>query len=100
MERRTTMFTRLFVAMLVVVLAVSISSVAFAQATKSSDKKAEVTLKSVSCDPQCGFMVQSHDEKELTDIVVAHAKSAHNMDVKAEDVKGKMKTVSAKRAKK
>ncbi len=57
-------------------------------------------LKSVSCDPACGFKVQSHDEQELTDIVIAHAKKAHNADITAKDVKAKMKTVSVKSEKK
>jgi predicted small metal-binding protein len=43
--------------------------------------------------------VQSHDEQELTDIVISHAKRAHNMDITADDVKAKMKTVSMKAAK-
>jgi predicted small metal-binding protein len=63
-------------------------------------KKETTELKSVSCDPQCGLKVQSHDEQELTDIVVAHARKAHNMDVTAKDVKVKMKTVKTKETKK
>jgi predicted small metal-binding protein len=48
-------------------------------------------LKSVSCDPTCGFMVRSHDEKELTGIVIEHAKKAHNMNMTESQVKGMMK---------
>jgi predicted small metal-binding protein len=38
-------------------------------------------LKKVSCDPMCGFSVQSHDYKELKKFVAQHSKNAHNMDV-------------------
>jgi len=91
------MLTRLLGVMLVVVFALSIVSVASAQEKKVTGKKSE--LKSVTCDPACGFMVRSHDEKEITAIVIAHAKSAHNKDVTADDVKSMMKTVSPKKSK-
>lgn len=93
------MSARILLATLVVALVVSFSSVASAQGLQKEAKK-ETTLKSVSCDPQCGFMVQSHDENELTDIVIAHAKKVHNMDVTAADVRAKIKTVSVKSTKK
>jgi predicted small metal-binding protein len=50
-----------------------------------------LSLKEVTCDPSCGFMVRSHDEKELTEIVKSHAKNAHNMSITDNDVKAKMK---------
>ena len=93
------MLTRILLATLVVALMVTFVSSASAQGMKKETKKESVELKSVSCDPQCGFMVQSHDEKELTDIVIAHAKEAHNMDVTANDVKAKMKPVARKKSK-
>jgi len=49
-------------------------------------------MKSVECDPACGFMIRSHDEKEMIEIVKAHAKKAHNMTITAKDVQGKMKS--------
>jgi len=52
-------------------------------------------LKKVSCDPVCGFEVQSHDEKELTGIVVKHAKHAHDKDMSEPEVKDMMVAVSA-----
>lgn len=48
-------------------------------------------LKQVSCDPQCGFMIRSHDEKELTNMVKMHTKAVHNMDVSDKDIQDKMK---------
>ena len=83
----------------VVVFAPSIVSVASAQEKKARGKKTGTALESVTCDPACGFMVQGHDEKEVTVIVIAHAKSAHNKDLTAENVKPMMKTVPAKKSK-
>lgn len=34
-------------------------------------------LKKISCDPMCGFSVQSHEEKEVLDMAMAHVKHAH-----------------------
>ena len=96
------MLKKLLGVMLVVVLALSVVSIASAQDKKEMGnrmEKGEMTLKTVSCDPACGFKVTSHDEKELTDIVIGHAKHAHNKDVTATDVKGMMKTPSAKKSK-
>ena len=49
-------------------------------------------LKKVECDPKCGFIVRSHDEKEIIDIAISHAKMFHKMDISAKDVKGMMKS--------
>jgi predicted small metal-binding protein len=48
-------------------------------------------LKKVECDPKCGFLVQSHDEKELVAIAVQHAKKSHNLKITEKEVKGMMK---------
>lgn len=66
-----------------------------AQETKHKEaKKAgmHTELRSVSCDPTCGFKVRSHDEKELISIIKTHAKKAHGKDVTDEEVKQMMKT--------
>lgn len=34
-------------------------------------------LKKIECSPTCGFMVRSHDEKELVTIALEHAKRFH-----------------------
>jgi predicted small metal-binding protein len=47
-------------------------------------------LKKVECDPKCGFLVQSHDEKEIVDIAVQHAQKSHNMKITEKDVKEMM----------
>jgi predicted small metal-binding protein len=49
------------------------------------------TLKKIECDPTCGFMIRSHDEKELIDLVKQHAKKSHNMSVSEKDIRDKMK---------
>ncbi len=50
------------------------------------------TLKKVECDPKCGFMVRSHDEKEIIEIAMQHAKKSHNMTTITEkDIKAMMK---------
>ena len=51
------------------------------------------TLKKIECDPKCGFVVQSHDEKELIEIAREHAKKYHKMTVTDKDVKAMMKDV-------
>ena len=48
-------------------------------------------LKKLECDPKCGFMIQSHDEKEIIDAAMQHAKKSHNMAVTEKEVKAMMK---------
>lgn len=48
-------------------------------------------LKKIECDPKCGFQVQSHDEKEIVDIAIQHAKKSHNMAITEKEIKGMMK---------
>jgi predicted small metal-binding protein len=48
-------------------------------------------LKTIECDPNCGFMVRSHDEKEIIKIGKQHAKDFHNMTVSDEDARKMVK---------
>lgn len=48
-------------------------------------------LKMAECDPKCGFMVRSHDEKEIIDMVKQHAQKVHNMSVSDKDAASMMK---------
>jgi len=50
-------------------------------------------LKKIECDPKCGFLVQSHEEKEILDIAIKHAKKYHSMDLTEKDAKTMLKTV-------
>ena len=91
------MLHRMFVAGCAIALALSFASLTFAQDAKKEEKMApkkemHQTTMSVSCNPDCGFMCRSHDEKELTSIVINHAKMAHNKTMTEADVKKMMKT--------
>lgn len=55
------------------------------------------SLKTVSCPPECGFMCRSHDERELIEIVKAHAKNAHGKILTDEQVKSFMQTEPAQK---
>ncbi len=48
-------------------------------------------LKEVECDPKCGFLIRSHDEKEVVEIAMRHAKKYHDMTITEKDVKDMMK---------
>jgi predicted small metal-binding protein len=51
-------------------------------------------LKQISCDPSCGFMVRSHNEKEAMDMAMNHVKNAHKeMKVTKSDMQERMKNV-------
>lgn len=108
------MIRRLSAILVAVVLALVFSTISFAQDTtkaapvkegKSEMAKPEMAkpemgkgemskaaMYTVTCDPACGFMVRSHDQKEVVDITIKHAKRAHNKKVTEKDVKGMMKT--------
>jgi len=47
-------------------------------------------LKKIECDPRCGFVVQSHDEKEIVDIAIQHAKKSHSMAITEKEVRAMM----------
>ncbi|MCL5023234.1 MAG: DUF1059 domain-containing protein [Nitrospirae bacterium] len=54
-------------------------------------KTMEENLKKVECDPACGFMIKSHDEKEIIETVRQHAKRYHKKAVSEKEVKEMMK---------
>jgi len=105
---------RILTGMIVLAVALSFSLTTFAQDAakqemKKDEKKTEMTkdekkmemtkdekaagpLKSVACDPACGFMVRSHNEKELISIVKNHAKKMHKMEMTDAKIKEMMKT--------
>lgn len=53
----------------------------------------EDKLMSVSCDPMCGFKVQSHDMDELRSIVKAHVMEKHGKSLTDEEINGMMNPV-------
>lgn len=99
------MYKRIFVTMLVIVVAIAYATPTFAQESThkemKKDKKMEMTkaekimgpLKSISCDPGCGFSIQSRDEKEIFSVVKNHAKKVHHMDLTEKKAKEMIKTV-------
>ena len=48
-------------------------------------------LKQLECDPKCGFLIRSHNEKEIVEIAIQHAKKAHSMTVTEKDARGMLK---------
>ncbi len=79
---------KLFGAALALVLALGLSSVV-RSADEGQREKGE--LKTVACDPACGFSCTSRSEQEIIAMVKAHAKAYHNMDLTDEQVKSMIK---------
>ena len=97
---------RLFCGLLILALFLSFSALAQEKTAPPEAKKTDKMemskpeakmgpLKSVTCDPACGFMVRSHSEKELISMVKMHAKKMHNKTVTDKDVKEMMKSEEA-----
>ncbi len=99
------MHKRIFVTMIVIVIAMAFATLTFTQESTQKemkkDEKMEMTkaektmgpLKSISCDPGCGFSIQSRDEKEVLSVAKNHVKKVHHMDITEKKVKEMMKTV-------
>jgi len=89
------MMKRMSMAVLSIVLALYFAVPVIAQdppakaETKAVVKEAG-PVKQVTCDPACGFVVQSRDEKEICTMVKQHAKTHHNMKLSDKDVKAKI----------
>jgi predicted small metal-binding protein len=48
-------------------------------------------MKVGSCSPECGFMVRSHNESEVMEMLKTHAKKQHNMNMSDKDAMAKIK---------
>jgi predicted small metal-binding protein len=44
-------------------------------------------MKKIECPSPCNFSVRSHDEKEIIEVVIQHAKKSHNMNISEQEVK-------------
>jgi len=44
-------------------------------------------LRQLVCPPECGFMVRSHDEKEIIEMAKQHAKKSHKMTMTDKELK-------------
>jgi predicted small metal-binding protein len=90
--------------MLLLVLTLSFASITFSQDyVKKEVKKIEKTalersdketgaVKSISCGPECGFMLKSRNEKELISMTKEHVHKMHKKDVSDKDLLGMIKT--------
>lgn len=58
---------------------------------KATEKPEKGALKMLECPPECGFMVRSHDEKELYDMAKQHAKNIHKMKMSDKELKEMIK---------
>lgn len=85
------MLKRMLTAVTVLTLAIGVSASAQEKKSEKMEMKEAKAVKMVSCEPECGFMVKSKDEKEVTGIVMEHAKRAHGKSVGEADVKKMMK---------
>jgi len=45
------------------------------------------SLKQISCDPECGFLIRSHEEKEVVKMAHDHVKTAYHKDVSTNELK-------------
>jgi predicted small metal-binding protein len=48
-------------------------------------------MKTIECPSPCNFSVKSHDEKEIVEMTMQHAKKIHNMAITEQDVKKMIK---------
>jgi len=53
-------------------------------------------VKEIACDPACGFVVRSRNEKELVSIAREHLKTVHHMKMSEKEMKEKVKAVDVK----
>lgn len=56
-------------------------------------KEKKQQLKKIDCGPECGFMIRSHDEKEIIEATRKHVKQFHGKDMSEQEVKKDMETV-------
>lgn len=56
-------------------------------------------LKKIECYPKCGFMVRSHNEKELIQIAIQHVKNIHNLLLTEKEAKARIEPAYARKDK-
>ncbi|MES2154388.1 MAG: DUF1059 domain-containing protein [bacterium] len=47
-------------------------------------------LRAISCAPECGFLIRSHNDKEVMAAAVAHARTAHGRTFSEADARKMM----------
>jgi predicted small metal-binding protein len=48
-------------------------------------------MKKIECPAPCNFSVKSHDEKEIVEMTMQHAKKVYNMTITEQEVKKMIK---------
>ncbi|MDA8156912.1 MAG: DUF1059 domain-containing protein [Actinomycetota bacterium] len=56
-------------------------------------KEKKQQLKQIDCGPECGFLIRSHDEKEIIELTKKHVKQYHGMDMTDQEIKKDIETV-------
>jgi predicted small metal-binding protein len=51
-------------------------------------------IKKITCDPECGFAVQSHDEPEVLRMASEHVEKVHGKKVPEKELRDMMTTVN------
>ena len=44
----------------------------------------------IECEPDCGFLIRSHDESEVVTAGLSHVNKVHKMNTTAQEIKGKI----------
>jgi len=44
-------------------------------------------MKKLECPAPCNFSIKSHDEKEIIEMAIQHAKKSHKMTISEQEVK-------------
>jgi len=47
----------------------------------------------ISCEPECGFAVQSHDREETKDFAASHLADKHDMEITDKELEEKISEV-------
>ncbi|MDA8172990.1 MAG: DUF1059 domain-containing protein [Nitrospiraceae bacterium] len=59
----------------------------------ATKEKKQQQLKQIDCGPECGFLIRSHDEKEIIELTKKHVKQHHGMDMTDQEIKKDIETV-------
>ena len=56
--------------------------------------KKDESLRQISCDPECGFLIRSHDLDEIKSAALKHVKTVHHMKATEKDLDAKVTMVA------
>lgn len=56
-------------------------------------KEGKQQLKQINCGPECGFLMRSHDEKEIIEATKKHVKQFHGQDMSEAEIKKDLENV-------